>query len=34
MLEIPGYYNGIGDSADQHSDMRMDIDHMSYEVKK
>ncbi|XP_019194577.1 PREDICTED: uncharacterized protein LOC109188383 [Ipomoea nil] len=31
MLEIPGYYNGIGDSADQHSDMRMDIDHMSYE---
>ncbi|CAH9104450.1 unnamed protein product [Cuscuta epithymum] len=31
MLEIPGYYNGMGESGDQHRDMRMDIDHMSYE---
>lgn len=33
MLEIPGY-GEVGDSDDQHRDMRMDIDHMSYEVKK
>nr|GMD84141.1 probable E3 ubiquitin-protein ligase HIP1 [Ipomoea batatas] len=30
MLEIPGY-GEVGDSDDQHRDMRMDIDHMSYE---
>ncbi|CAI9787726.1 unnamed protein product [Fraxinus pennsylvanica] len=30
MLEIPGY-NEAGDSIDQHWDMRLDIDHMSYE---
>ncbi|KAL2483577.1 RING/U-box superfamily protein [Forsythia ovata] len=30
MLEIPGY-NEAGDSTDQHWDMRLDIDHMSYE---
>ncbi|KAK6134658.1 hypothetical protein DH2020_031583 [Rehmannia glutinosa] len=30
MLEIPGYHVA-GDSIDQHSDMRLDIDHMSYE---
>lgn len=31
MLEIPGY-NEAGDSIDQHWDMRLDVDHMSYEV--
>lgn len=31
MLEIPGY-NEAGDSIDRHWDMRLDIDHMSYEV--
>ncbi|KAL0406762.1 UNVERIFIED_CONTAM: putative E3 ubiquitin-protein ligase ZFP1 [Sesamum latifolium] len=30
VLEIPGYH-GAGDSIDQHRDMRLDIDHMSYE---
>ncbi|XP_022874785.1 probable E3 ubiquitin-protein ligase ZFP1 isoform X3 [Olea europaea var. sylvestris] len=30
MLEIPGY-NEAGDSIDRHWDMRLDIDHMSYE---
>ncbi|KAK6157349.1 hypothetical protein DH2020_011597 [Rehmannia glutinosa] len=30
MLEIPGYHVAR-DSIDQHSDMRLDIDHMSYE---
>ncbi|KAG9150013.1 hypothetical protein Leryth_010064 [Lithospermum erythrorhizon] len=30
MLEVP-YYHEIGDSADQHRDMRLDIDQMSYE---
>ncbi|KAI3457406.1 hypothetical protein Pfo_014069 [Paulownia fortunei] len=30
ILEIPGYH-GAGDSIDQHRDMRLDIDHMSYE---
>ncbi|CAA2955120.1 probable E3 ubiquitin- ligase ZFP1 isoform X1 [Olea europaea subsp. europaea] len=31
MLEIPGY-NEAGDSIDQHWDMRLDVDHMSYEI--
>lgn len=31
MLEVPGYHEGL-DSPDQHRDMRLDIDHMSYEV--
>ncbi|PIN20888.1 hypothetical protein CDL12_06444 [Handroanthus impetiginosus] len=32
ILEIPGYQEaGDRDSIDQHSDMRLDIDHMSYE---
>nr|GLL16501.1 uncharacterized protein LOC109163656 isoform X1 [Ipomoea trifida] len=30
ILEIPDY-NEVGDSIDQHRDMRLDIDHMSYE---
>ncbi|GER53827.1 RING/U-box superfamily protein [Striga asiatica] len=30
MLEIPGYHVA-GESIDQHRDMRLDIDHMSYE---
>ncbi|CAK9135286.1 unnamed protein product [Ilex paraguariensis] len=30
MLEIPGYYE-VGDFIDHHRDMRLDIDHMSYE---
>ncbi|CAA3020929.1 probable E3 ubiquitin- ligase HIP1 [Olea europaea subsp. europaea] len=30
ILEIPGY-NEAGDSVDHHRDMRLDIDHMSYE---
>ncbi|KAK6132784.1 hypothetical protein DH2020_033462 [Rehmannia glutinosa] len=30
MLEFPGYHEP-GDSNDQHRDMRLDIDHMSYE---
>ncbi|KAL2523542.1 RING/U-box superfamily protein [Abeliophyllum distichum] len=30
MLEIPGYHEA-GDSVDHHRDMRLDIDHMSYE---
>ncbi|XP_019167952.1 PREDICTED: uncharacterized protein LOC109163656 isoform X1 [Ipomoea nil] len=30
ILEIPEY-NEVGDSIDQHRDMRLDIDHMSYE---
>ncbi|KAK6132812.1 hypothetical protein DH2020_033455 [Rehmannia glutinosa] len=30
MLEFPGYHEP-GDSSDQHRDMRLDIDHMSYE---
>ncbi|XP_052178924.1 probable E3 ubiquitin-protein ligase ZFP1 isoform X2 [Diospyros lotus] len=30
MLEIPGYYE-VGNSIDHHRDMRLDIDHMSYE---
>ncbi|XP_047315747.1 probable E3 ubiquitin-protein ligase ZFP1 [Impatiens glandulifera] len=30
MLEISGYYE-VGSSVDQHSDMRLDIDHMTYE---
>ncbi|GFP79638.1 probable E3 ubiquitin-protein ligase hip1 [Phtheirospermum japonicum] len=31
MLEIPGYHVAAGESVDQHRDMRLDIDHMSYE---
>lgn len=31
MLGIPGYHEG-GDAIDHHRDMRLDIDHMSYEV--
>ncbi|KAL7087600.1 hypothetical protein ACP275_13G076700 [Erythranthe tilingii] len=31
VLEIPGGYREAGDSVDQHRDMRLDIDHMSYE---
>ncbi|KAL3631446.1 hypothetical protein CASFOL_024430 [Castilleja foliolosa] len=31
LLEFPGYREVIGDSMDQHRDMRLDIDHMSYE---
>lgn len=31
MLEVPGYHE-VADSPDQHRDMRLDIDHMSYEV--
>ncbi|KAL6999581.1 RING-type E3 ubiquitin transferase [Sarracenia purpurea var. burkii] len=30
MLEISGYYE-VGDSVDRHREMRLDIDHMSYE---
>ncbi|CAN4102932.1 unnamed protein product [Withania somnifera] len=30
MLGVPGY-RGVGVSIDQHSDMRLDVDHMSYE---
>lgn len=31
MLEIPGYHE-VGHPTDHHRDMRLDIDHMSYEV--
>ncbi|KAL3652597.1 hypothetical protein CASFOL_002278 [Castilleja foliolosa] len=31
MLEIPGYHVAAGESIDQHRDMRLDVDHMSYE---
>ncbi|GFP78636.1 probable E3 ubiquitin-protein ligase hip1 [Phtheirospermum japonicum] len=31
ILEFPGYHDVVGDSMDQHRDMRLDIDHMSYE---
>ena len=30
MLDIPGYH-AVSDPADQHGEMRMDVDHMSYE---
>ncbi|XP_027768198.1 probable E3 ubiquitin-protein ligase ZFP1 [Solanum pennellii] len=30
MLDIPGYHE-VRDSVDQHREMRMDVDHMSYE---
>ncbi|XP_075092036.1 putative E3 ubiquitin-protein ligase ZFP1 isoform X1 [Nicotiana tabacum] len=30
MLDVPGYHE-VGDAVDQHRDMRLDIDHMSYE---
>ena len=30
-MEVPGF-NEAGDPMDQHRDMRLDIDHMSYEV--
>ncbi|KAL7216746.1 hypothetical protein ACSBR1_028641 [Camellia fascicularis] len=30
MLEIPGYYE-VGNSIDNHREMRLDVDHMSYE---
>ncbi|XP_060189955.1 probable E3 ubiquitin-protein ligase HIP1 isoform X1 [Lycium barbarum] len=30
MLGVPGYHE-VGDDVDQHRDMRLDIDHMSYE---
>lgn len=31
MLEIPGYHEAR-DTIDHHRDMRLDTDHMSYEV--
>nr|XP_009609637.1 uncharacterized protein LOC104103437 isoform X2 [Nicotiana tomentosiformis] len=31
MLDIPDYHE-VRDPADQHGEMRMDVDHMSYEV--
>lgn len=31
MLDIPGYHE-VRDSVDQHREMRMDVDNMSYEV--
>lgn len=31
ILEIPGYHE-VGDTVDQHRDLRLDIDQMSYEV--
>ncbi|KAL3636896.1 hypothetical protein CASFOL_019195 [Castilleja foliolosa] len=31
ILEFPGYQEVVADSMDQHRDMRLDIDHMSYE---
>nr|XP_016452498.1 PREDICTED: probable E3 ubiquitin-protein ligase HIP1 isoform X2 [Nicotiana tabacum] len=30
MLDVPGYHE-VGDAVDQHRDMHLDIDHMSYE---
>lgn len=30
-MEVPGFHEA-GDPMDQHRDMRLDIDHMSYEV--
>lgn len=32
MMDYSGYY-GVGNFIDQHRDMRLDIDDMSYEVK-
>jgi len=32
-MDISGFY-GVGNVIDQHRDMRLDIDEMSYEVKK
>lgn len=32
MMEYSGFY-GVGNFIDQHRDMRLDIDDMSYEVK-
>lgn len=31
MLEFSGYHE-VGNSIDHHRDLRLDIDHMSYEV--
>lgn len=33
MLEISGYYE-VGNSVDHNRNMRLDVDHMSYEVTR